>query len=131
MTDGFIKYWEAVQPESPEYSFARKMVDTPKVVFSKTLKRVEGENVRVETGDLVQAVNQLKGQRGKDIVVYGGATFVSELIEHDLIDEFNIFVNPVTIGRGMRIFNDRKALRSTGSTAYPSGVVINTYQPVR
>src|SRR3989442_3386617 len=49
MTDGFIKYWEAVKPESPEYIFARKMVDTPKVVFSKTLTRVEGKNVRVET----------------------------------------------------------------------------------
>jgi len=131
MTDGFIKYWEGVQPESPEYFFARKMVDTPKVVFSKTLTRVEGKNVGVEGGELVQAVNQLKGQRGKDIVVYGGATFVSALIEHDLIDELNIFVNPVAIGRGLRIFKDRKALRSTGSTAYPSGVVINTYQPVR
>ena len=131
MTDGFIKYWEAVKPESPEYIFARRMVDTPKVVFSKTLARVEGKNVRVETGDLVQAVTRLKEQRGKDIVVYGGATFVSALIEHDLIDEFNIFVNPVAIGRGMRIFKDRKALHSTGSTAYPSGVVINTYQPVR
>jgi len=131
MTDGFIKYWEAVQPSSPEYVFARKMVDTPKVVFSKTLKRVEGKNVRVETGDLVQAINQLKGQRGKDIVVYGGATFVSALIAHDLIDELNIFVNPVAIGRGMRIFKDRKTLRLNSSTAYPSGVVINTYQPVR
>src|SRR5882762_6788626 len=130
MTDGFIKYWEAVQPESPEYIFARKMVDTPKVVFSKTLQRVEGKNVRVETGDLVQAVNQLKAQRGKDIVVYGGATFVSALIEHDLIDEFNIFVNPVAIGRGMRIFKDRKGLRVVSSTAYPSGVVLNTYQRV-
>ena len=131
MTDGFIKYWEAVQPVSPEYIFARRMVDTPKVVFSKTLKHVEGKNVRVETGDLVQAVNQLKVQRGKDIVVYGGATFVSALIEHDLIDEFNIFMNPIAIGRGMRIFKDRKALRLTDSTAYPSGVVVNTYQPVR
>src|SRR6267143_3728841 len=131
MTEGFIKYWEGVQPESPEYSFARKMVDTPKVVFSKTLTRVEGKNVQVERGDLVQAVNQLKGQRGKDIVAYGGATFVSALIAHDLIDELNIFVNPVAIGRGMRIFQDRKALRLTGSTAYPSGVVVNTYQPVR
>src|SRR2546430_7031810 len=92
------------------------MVNTPKVVFSKTLTRIEGKNVRVESGELVQAVNQLKGQRGKDIVVYGGATFVSELIEHDLIDEFNIFVNPVAIGRGMRIFKDRKALRLIGST---------------
>src|SRR6267154_3163537 len=131
MTDGFIKYWEAVPPESPEYVFARKMVDTPKVVFSRTLKRVEGKNVRVESGDLVQAIKALKGQRGKDIVVYGGAAFVSELMEHDLIDELNIFVNPVAIGRGMRIFKDRKALRSTGSTGYPSGVVINTYQAVR
>ncbi len=115
MTAGFIDYWEAVQPQSPEYVFARKMVDTPKVVFSKTLTRVAGKNVRVE----------------KDIVVYGGATFVSALIEHDLIDELNIFVNPVVIGRGMRIFKDRKPLRVTGSTAYPGGVVINTYQPVR
>ena len=131
MTDGFIKYWEAVLPESPDYVFAQRMVDTPKVVFSKTLTRVEGKNVRVESGDLVQAVNALKRQSGKDIVVYGGATFVSALIEHDLIDELNIFVNPVTIGRGMRIFKDRKALRSTGATAFPSGVVINTYEPVR
>jgi len=131
MTDGFIKYWERVQPESPEYSFARKMVDTPKVVFSKTLTRVAGKNVRVESGELVQAVNQLKGQRGKDVVVYDGATFVSALIEHDLIDELNLFVNPVAIGRGMRIFKDRKALRLIGATAYSSGVVVNTYQHVR
>ncbi len=129
MTDGFIKYWESVQRDSPEYGFARKMVDTPKVVFSKTLKRVEGKNVRVETGDLVQAINQLKGQRGKDIVVYGGATFVSELIAHDLIDELNIFVNPVAIGRGLRIFKDRKPLRLTGSQSYASRLVINTYAP--
>src|SRR6267378_3929410 len=124
--DGFV-----AGPESPEFIFARKMVDTPKVVFSKTLTRVEGKNVRVESGDLVQAITQLKEQRGKDIVVYGGATFVSALIEHDLIDELNIFVNPVAIGRGMRIFKDRKALRQIGSAAYSSGVVINTYQPVR
>ena len=129
MTDGFIKYWESVPPESPEYVFARKMVDTPKVVFSKTLKRVEGKNVRVESGDLVQAIKALKGQRGTDIVVYGGAAFVSELIEHDLIDELNIFVNPVAIGRGLRIFKDRKSLRLTGSKAYASGIVINTYEP--
>jgi len=94
MTDGFIKYWQAVKPESPEYIFARRMVDTPKVVFSKTLTRVEGKNVRVETGDLVQAIKQLKAQRGKDIVVYGGATFVSALIDHDLIDEFNHLREP-------------------------------------
>lgn len=131
MTEGFIRYWEEVttKPESAEYSFARKMVDIQKVVFSKTLGRVEGRNVRVENGDVVKAVNQLKGLPGKDIVVYGGATFVSSLIESGLIDELNFFVNPVAIGNGMRIFKGRKALELKTSTAYPCGIVVNAYEP--
>src|SRR2546430_288954 len=48
MPAGFIDYWECVQAQSPEYGFARKMLDTPNVVFSKTLTRVAGKNVRVE-----------------------------------------------------------------------------------
>ena len=129
MTPGFITYWESVKPDSPEAFFARKMVDYPKVVFSKTLKQVDGKNVRVENGDLVQAVKRLKEQPGKDIVVYGGPTFVSSLVEHNLIDELNIFVNPVAIGRGVGIFKDRKNLRLTQSTAYSCGVVVHTYAP--
>jgi dihydrofolate reductase len=131
MTDGFVKYWESVaaQPKSPEYSFAQKMVDLPKVVFSKTVSRVEGKNVRVESGPLVDAVNRLKGQPGKDMIVYGGATFVSSLIENGLVDELNFFVNPVAIGSGMRVFGTRKPLTLTSSTAYSSGIVVNTYAP--
>src|SRR6266513_3957799 len=77
MTEGFIKYWEEAitQPNSP--SFAQKMVSIPKVVFSKTINKVAGQNVRVENGPLVEAVNGLKSQAGKDIVVYCGATFIS------------------------------------------------------
>jgi len=127
MTAGFISYWEGVRPDSPEYAFARKMVDTPKIAFSKTLTRIEGKNLRLENGDLVQAVNRLKQLPGKDLVVYGGPTFVSSLLEHGLIDELNIFVNPVAIGRGMGIFKNRKPLRLTASTAYASGIVVNTY----
>jgi dihydrofolate reductase len=103
------------------------MVDTPKIAFSNTVKHIEGKNLRIENGDLVEAVNGLKQVPGKDIVVYGGATFVSSLLEHGLLDELNIFVNPIAIGRGMTIFKDRKALRLTGSTAYSSGIVVNTY----
>ena len=132
MTGGFIKYWEhaITQPESlVEYPFARKMVDIPKVVFSKTLDHVDGQNVRVENGDLSKAVGQLKRAPGKDIVVYGGATFVSSLIENGLIDELNLFVNPVAIGNGMRIFKDRRPLTLAASVAYPCGIVVNTYKP--
>jgi dihydrofolate reductase len=127
MTDGFVNYWEKVKPDSPEYAFARKMVDTPKIVFSKTLKQVAGQNVRVENGDLGEALNRLKGQMGKDIIVYGGASFVSSLIDAGLIDEFNFFVNPVAIGKGLQVFKTRTRLQLAHSTAYPSGVVVNTY----
>jgi len=72
MTDGFIKYWERVitQPNSPEYSFGHKMMSIPKVVFSRTVARVEGQNVRVENGPIVESVKRLKSHAGKDIIVY-------------------------------------------------------------
>jgi dihydrofolate reductase len=131
MTEGFVNYWEHVvtQQNSPEYAFARKMVDMPKVVFSKTVKSVDGQNVHVENGPVVDAVNRLKGQPGKDIVVYGGATFVSSLIEHGLIDELNFFVNPVAIGKGMQVFSQRTLMILAGSVPYDSGIVVNTYRP--
>jgi dihydrofolate reductase len=129
MTEGFIKYWENVKPDSPEFEFAQKMVGTPKVVFSRTIKHVEGKNVRVENGPLVEAVNRLKSQPGKDIVVYGGATFVSSLIENRLIDELNVFVNPVGIAKGLSVFSKRTPLSLAGSVAYSSGIVVNTYTP--
>ena len=131
MTPGFVTYWEDVvsKPESPEYAFGQKMVGTAKVVFSRTVDRTDGKNVRVEKGDLAEAVNRLKRQPGKDLIVYGGATFVSSLIDHGLIDELNLFVNPVAIADGMRIFHGRRPLELTRSTAYPCGIVVNTYRP--
>jgi len=127
MIDGFISYWEGVKRDSPEYEFAGKMIRTPKIVFSKTLKSVKGQNVRVENGPLVETVTQLKTQPGKDILVYGGATFVSSLLEHRLIDELNLYVHPVAIGKGMQIFAQRTPLSLANSVGCPSGVVFNTY----
>ncbi|HEY2375193.1 MAG TPA: dihydrofolate reductase family protein [Gemmatimonadaceae bacterium] len=127
MTEGFVKYWENVKPDSPEYEFAKKMVGMPKVVFSKSAKKIDGKNVRVENGPLAEAVNRLKNQPGKDLVVYGGATFVSSLIENRLIDELNLFINPVAIGKGLRIFSQRTALALQKSVAYASGIVVDTY----
>jgi dihydrofolate reductase len=83
----------------------------------------------VESGDLASAVNRLKSQPGKDLLVYGGATFVSSLIEHGLIDDIHLFVNPVAIGNGMRIFKDKKPLKLTASASHPTGIVVNSYRP--
>ena len=130
MTPGFVAYWEGVlkKPDSPEHDFARKMVGYEKVVFSKTLTQIDGQNVRVDNGDLVESVNAIKGQPGKDVVVYGGATFVRSLLEHGLIDELNLFVNPVAIGTGMQVFSGKKPLQLIGSTQYSSGTVVSTYR---
>ena len=129
MTPGFVSYWESVKPDSPEYAFAQKMVGMPKVVFSRTIDRVDGKNIRVHKGDITEGVNELKRQPGKDIVVYGGATFVSSLLEHNLIDELNLFVNPTAIGKGLRIFGGPKPLKLETSKQYPCGIVVSTYRP--
>lgn len=132
MTEGFINYWENVvdnQPESPEFLFAQKMVNTPKIVFSKTVQHIAGKNVTVENGDLVTAVNKLKGEEGKDILVYGGASFVASLIKNNLIDEFYLCINPTAIGNGLRIFTEKTPLKLIRSTAYKNGEVVNTFKP--
>ena len=115
------------EPDSPEYPYAKIFVDTPKIVFSKTVKTMEGKNVTVENGDLVQAINQLKTQSGKDMIVYGGANFVSELIKNKLIDELNFLVNPIAIGKGLPIFNERNPLTLVRSVYFANGVLLNTY----
>lgn len=134
MTKEFVNYWENVldnQPDSPERPFAQKMVDLPKIVFSKTVVHIDGRNVRVENGDLSEKVNELKNQDGKDLIVYGGASFVSSLIENNLIDELNIFIHPIAISEGLRIFSRRTKLKLIMSQTHPSGIVINTYQPTK
>ncbi len=132
MTEGFVNYWTDVvnnQPDSREFSFAKKMVDTPKVVFTKTLEESPWANTRLATGDLVEEVDTLKKQAGKDIIVYGGATLVSSLIEANLIDEYHLFINPAALGKGKAIFKGGQNLTLVKSQAFDSGEVLVYYVP--
>jgi dihydrofolate reductase len=136
MTDGFVSYWTNVttNPDDPEYAFAKKMIETPKVVFTRTLNKSKWENTRIATGDLTDEVNRLKSQGGKDIIVYGGASFVTSLIRAGLIDEYHLFVNPTLLGHGMTIFKDldeRRNLAFVKSVAFPCGIVVLHYGSAR
>ena len=137
MTDGFVNYWTDVvenKPESPEFAFAQKMVNTPKVVFTKTMDKSPWANTVLAKGDLVQEVTQLKEQAGKDLIVYGGATFVSALIKTGLIDEFHLVINPVAIGIGMPIFGElagKLALTLVKAVPFDFGIVVLHYEPKR
>lgn len=134
MTDGFVKYWTSVaeNPESPEYDFARKMVDYPKIVFTKTLDESPWANTTLAKGDIAEEVARLKNQPGKDIIVYGGANFVRSLIRENLIDEYNFFVNPVAIGNGLTVFDDlnnqKMNLKIVEAKIFKREVVLR-YQP--
>ena len=129
MTEGFVGHWESVKPGNPEYDFARIMVDTPKVIFTKTLDKPVGKNTTLAKGNLTEEIAYLKRQNGKDIIVYGGATFVSNLIKENLIDELNLFINPTTLGEGLSIFTKRTNLKLLKSLVFDCGIVVNTYQP--
>jgi len=129
MADGFMRHWEAAvnNPEDPSQPFAKLMVDYPKIIFSRTNQTVSGLNASMATLPLVEAIQQLKQKPGKDIVVYGGAGFVTSLIENKLIDELNLFINPSAIGEGMRIFSGHVPLQLDASVKYDCGIVVNTY----
>jgi dihydrofolate reductase len=133
MSPGFIEHWENIsgsQTDSPQKTLAQLIVNMRKVVFSSTETAVSGKNVELENGDLVTAVQSLKNQPGKDILVYGGAGFVSSLIEHNLIDQYFIFRCPVAIGRGLTIFKEQKILNLVSSTVYKNGKTLEAYLPV-
>jgi dihydrofolate reductase len=138
MPGGFIPYWESVvaNPENPEHggiagaAFGKKMVDTPKVVFTKTIEKSTWNNTVLAKGDITEEVNRLKAQSGKDIITYGGANFASSLIKYNLIDEYHLFINPTPIGNGMAIFKEigqNMNLKLVKATPFECGIVVLHY----
>jgi dihydrofolate reductase len=108
------------------------MIETPKVVFTKTLKKSQWANTDIATGDLTDEITKLKNQKGTDIIVYAGASFDSSLIRAGLIDEFHLFINPVAIGNGMTIFKDLNQIQKftlIKSIAFDCGVIGLHYEP--
>ena len=136
MTDGFISAWtsQVEDQKNPNYAFAKKMVDTPKVVFTKTLTESKWKNTTLATGELKEEITKLKSGKGKDIIVYGGTSFVSSLIKEGLIDELHLFINPVIIGKGTSIFREveqTQNLQLLQVIGFECGMAVLVYKPVK
>ena len=99
-------YWETAEenPTASDYEleFARIWKAIPRIVFSKTLEKVEG-NARLTRDDVAGEVARLKQEPGKDLAV-GGAGLASSLIDLGLVDEYQLFVSPVVLGGGTPFF---------------------------
>ena len=136
MTDAFISYWSDVinKPDDPWHAFAKKMIETPKVVFTKTLDKSKWINTDIATGDITEEIFKLKSRNGRDMVVYGGASLDSSLIKLGLIDEFLLFINPVAIGNGKTIFKELNEIQKFNlikTIAFDSGKVLLHYEATK
>jgi dihydrofolate reductase len=130
--EGFHLHWERVAEDSadPQYAFAKPITEMHKVVFSRSLDRSIWRNTEFAKGDLAAEVARLKGGNGKDIIVYGGPTFASSLLNAGLIDEFHLFVNPTVLGSGRSMFKDLGSntnLKLLGAMPFDCGVVVIQY----
>ena len=128
-----MTYWETVDedPSAPEHvlEFARIWKALPKIVFSKTLDKVEG-NARLVREGVAEEVATLKEQPGKDLAV-GGAGLASTVIKLGLIDEYRLFVSPVVLGGGTPYFpalDDRINLELAETQTFGSRVVYVRYR---
>ncbi|MEQ9438800.1 MAG: dihydrofolate reductase family protein [Cyclobacteriaceae bacterium] len=132
LAEGFIPTWTSIleNPDTADDS-ARKFVETPKVVFTKTLESTEWKATELAKGDLTEEITKLKNSEGDDIIAYGGGTFVTALIKAGLIDEFHLFVNPVVLGSGMTIFEGatyHETLTLVESRSFECGIVLLCYE---
>jgi dihydrofolate reductase len=111
--------------------FAARLNRLPKFVVSATLHDPKWTNVTVLKGDVIEEVTRLKQELDGDIVVYASYQLDRALIEHGLVDELRLFVFPVVVGAGERLFGETTAavpFRLTGSRTVGSGLVLLTYE---
>jgi dihydrofolate reductase len=129
--EGFASYW----PNAPEEEqvLAQPLNTRPKYVASTTLTEpLEWQNSTVLQGEVAGAVVALKQEDGGDLLVIGSTKLVPTLIEHDLVDEFRVMIDPLVVGGGKRLFRDDgvlRPLRLVDSKVTTTGAILATYAP--
>lgn len=130
----FIPYWDAIaaNPEETWHEVGKQIAQARKIVFSQTFENPGWPNTEVERGPLGDAIGRLKATNPRDIVVYGGTSFVRSLVREGLVDEFHLFVNPVAAGQGNSVFaalEQPRQLVLRKAIACRSGHVLLHYEP--
>jgi dihydrofolate reductase len=129
-------YWPTPDAIKSDPNMAETMNKVQKIVFSKTLKSVEEEtnwkNVTLFHEIKREEIVKLKEQNGRSIVILGSGTIVQQFAKLDLIDEYDLLVNPVILGVGKSMFKDVKMnLELIDSRRFRNGLVLLRYQPVK
>ena len=126
-------YWPTPAAMQNQPTIAEGMNKAPKVVFSRTLDKVSWQNTRLLKGDLADQVRQLKNEPGPGMAILGSGSIVSQLAQAGLIDEYQIVVNPVVLGRGRTMFegvSKMLPLQLTRTRTFKNGKVLLCYEPM-
>lgn len=125
-------YWPSPMAAESFPEVAAGMNSAEKVVFSKTLKKADWKNSRIVKDNIEEEIRKMKKIPGKDMTVLGSGSIVARLAEAGLIDEYQIMVDPVAIGKGTPVFQGIRHtldLKLTETRTFKSGVVLLSYQP--
>ena len=128
--DSFAAVWPTVRDDT---GFAERINTMPKFVASSTLKDASWKNATVIARDLTKQVEALKQRFSRDILIYGSASIVYELLPAGLIDEFRLMVYPTVLGRGKRLFPEgvKSEVTLLECSQFDSGIVLARYEARR
>jgi dihydrofolate reductase len=126
--EGFAPAWT----ERSGDPFSDRMNSIKKYVVSNTLETADWNNTEIVRGDAAAEVSKLKNASGEDILIYGSARLTDALLRAGLIDQLHIWVDPIVVGKGKRMFEEGvapSALTLMKATPFSSGVVVLAYAP--
>jgi len=126
--DIFVTYW----PDAPEEAGSKPLNDATKFVASRGRPTLDWKESVLIEGDAAEGVAALKRTDGPELQVHGSGNLIQTLMANDLVDEYRLWVFPVVLGSGKRLFADGaipSGLKLVDSTVSTTGVVIGTYEP--
>jgi dihydrofolate reductase len=133
MGANLYREWSQYWPASDDQPFADVMNSTPKYVVSNSLGKLDWHNSHLIKGDeAVERIRELKAQPGKNIAMSGSATLVRWLLREGLLDELNLLVHPIAVGKGQRLFDESTPMHKLellSSETFSTGVVHLVYRP--
>ncbi len=126
--DIFAAHW----PHAPEEAGAKPLNDATKYVASRSRPTLEWQNSVLIEGDAADGIAALKQTDGSELQVHGSGNLIQTLLRHNLVDEYRLWVFPLVIGSGKRLFAEGtipSGLKLVDSKVSTTGVVIGTYEP--
>ncbi len=125
-------YWPTPIADQQNPVVAAAMNRMPKVVFSRTLDQATWSNTRLVKGNIVQEVRKMKEEPGPDMVIFGSGSIITQIAPEHLIDEYQMVVDPVVLGKGRSMFegiNGQLTLKLKKTRAFRNGKVLLCYEP--